>query len=213
MTAQETAAAGAVQTGARKPDYNSTRETLKLPEFGRHVQDMVDHALTIADRDERRSYAEAIIQVMAGLSPKTRTMPDYRQKLWDYLAYISDYRLDIDYPCEITRKDAATRPARLAYPGGAVRYRHYGRLIEQAIAHAEEMAEGEERDTLVRLVGNRMKRNLADWKGDGVQDAKVARDIAHYTEGKIVPDFDGENGKPLMHVSESRTRQRKTKKQ
>ncbi len=212
MTAQDTAAGAAARNEAQKPDYNSTREKLKLPEFGRHVQDMVEHALTIADRDERLRYAEAIVQVMAGVSPKTRSMPDYRQKLWDYLAYLSDYRLDIDYPCEITRQDAAARPARLVYPGGPVRLRHYGRLIEQAIAHAEDMPEGEERDAFVRLVGNRMKRNLADWKGDGVQDAKVARDIAHYTEGKIVPDFDSENGRPLMHVTEVRPRTRKVKK-
>lgn len=195
---------------AAMPGYNSTRGAVKLPEFGRLVQDMVEHALTIEDRGQRLRYAETIVQVMAGLSPKTRSIPDYRQKLWDYLAYLSDYRLDIDYPCEITRKDACARPARLSYPGGEVRLRHYGRLVGQALAQAEKMPDGEAKDTLVRLVATRMKRNLADWKSETAEDSKVARDIAYYTGGRIVPDFGADGGQPLAHMPEYRPRPRRT---
>ena len=91
-----------------------------------------------------------------------------------------------------------------------MRLRHYGRLIEQAIAHAEDMPEGEERDAFVRLVGNRMKRNLADWKGDGVEDTKVARDIAYYTDGRVEPDFNSPQNK-LMQIGDNRFRTRKNK--
>ena len=195
----------------QKVEYNSTRETLKLPEYGRLVQEMVEYALTLTDRAERQRYAEAIIEVMAGLNPKMKDVPGFRHKLWDHLAYISGYQLDIDYPYEIKqRKEGVNAPQKLSYPKGPIRFRHYGRLIERAMQQLEEMPKGAERDELLRLIANRMKRNLADWKGDGVQDVKVARDIAFYTEGKAQPDF-SKPGEQLMHIGENRFRTRKNR--
>lgn len=193
-----------------RPEYNSTREKLKLPEYGRLVQDMVEHALTIENRQERNIYARAIAAVMMGLSPKMIDVADFRQKTWDNLAYLSDYKLDIDYPFPITRRDSGKRPGKLPYPGDRIKMRHYGHLIETAIERMAEMPEGPQRNTMVRLVANRMKRNLADWKGDGVDDTKVARDIAFYTEGQIAPSFGG-NNRPLMKIGENRFRTRKNK--
>lgn len=194
-----------------KPDYNSTRETLKLPEYGRMVQDMVEYALTIKDKRERQLYAEAIVQVMMGLNPKMEDVPDFRHKIWDHLAFMADYKLDIDYPFEITRQDGMRKhPSKLSYPQSRIRFRHYGRLVEKAMAELREMAEGEQRDDYIRLLANRMKRNLADWKGDGVQDEKVARDIAFYTDGKVEPNF-SESGQQLMKIGDNRFRTRKNK--
>lgn len=195
----------------QKPDYNSTREKLKLPEYGRLVQDMVDYALTIEDKRERQAYAEAIVQVMSGLNPKMSDVPDFQHKIWDHLALMADYKLDIDYPFEITKQEGKhNHPSKLSYPKSHIRFRHYGRLIEKAIDNLNKMEEGEERNEYVRLLANRMKRNLADWKGDGVQDSKVARDIAFYTDGKVEPDF-SEPGKQLMKIGENRFRTRKNK--
>lgn len=191
-------------------EYNSTREALKMPEYGRLVQDMVEYALTIADKAERQQYAETIIAVMTGLNPKMKDVSDYRHKLWDHLAYISGYQLDIDYPFEIEKKDVLKRPQKLSYPKGNIRFRHYGRLIEKALNDLQNVEDDAERDALVQLIGNRMKRNLADWKGDGVEDSKVARDIAYYTEGKVQPDFT-QKGKKLMQIGDSRFRTRKNK--
>lgn len=194
-----------------KPDYNSTREALKLPEYGRMVQNMVEYALTLTDKAERQSYAEAIVRVMMGLNPQMADVPDYQHKIWDHLAYLADYKLDIDYPFEITRHEGERpRPAKLAYPKNNIRFRHYGHLIETAIDELNEMADGPQREAFTRLLANRMKRNLADWKGDGVQDTKVARDIAYYTEGRVAPDF-SEPGKQLMQIGENRFRTRKNK--
>ena len=191
-------------------EYNSTREALKMPEYGRLVQDMVEYAQTIADKAERQQYAETIIAVMTGLNPKMKDVSDYRHKLWDHLAYISGYQLDIDYPFEIEKKDVLKRPQKLSYPKGNIRFRHYGRLIEKALNDLQNVEDDAERDALVQLIGNRMKRNLADWKGDGVEDSKVARDIAYYTEGKVQPDFT-QKGKKLMQIGDSRFRTRKNK--
>lgn len=195
----------------RKIVYNSTRKALKFPEYGRLIQDMVDYALTIENREERQAYAVAIVKVMEGFNPKMKDVVDFQHKIWDHLAYISDYKLDIDYPFEITKHEGKhIIPSKLSYPKGHIRFRHYGRLIEKAVKELKEMPEGEKRDDLVRVIANRMKRNLADWKGDGIQDSKVARDIAFYTEGKIEPDF-STPGKQLIQIGENRFRTRKNK--
>ena len=175
------------------------------------VSYMVDYALTLTDREERQHYAEAIVGVMVGLNPKMKDVTDYQHKIWDHLAYMADYKLDIDYPFEITEhRDGMKKPEKLSYPKGHIRFRHYGRLVERAMEELKTMPEGSERDELTRLIANRMKRNLADWKGDGVEDTKVARDIAFYTEGHVHPDFE-EPGQQLMQIGENRFRTRRNK--
>lgn len=128
----------------------------------------------------------------------------------EYLAWLSNYQLDIDNPFEVTEARERTKPGKLSYPKTGIRLRHYGRLIERAMDDLKEMPEGAERDAYVRLVANRMKRNLADWKGDGVEDTKVARDIAYYTDGRVEPDFNSPQNK-LMQIGDNRFRTRKNK--
>ncbi len=166
-------------------DYNTTQEKLLMPEYGRLIQQMVDHVQTITDRITRQAYAERIIGVMGNMNPQMKNVPDYHQKLWNHLALMTDYQLDIDYPVEITRQTDSYKPSKLVYPHHDIHYRHYGNLVEQLVADLEKMPEGEERDNLVLLTTGRMKRNLADWKGDGVENEKVARDLENYTHGVI----------------------------
>ncbi len=194
------------------PQYNSTRPALRLPEYGRLVQDMVAHALTLSHRAARQRYAEAIIGVMATLTPQFKGEADYRHKLWNHLAYLADYKLDIDYPYEIKRHDDAETPRpHLSYPKHSIRFRHYGAIIEEALDQLAHTTEGPARDRLTRLIAARMKRNLADWKGDGIDDSKVARDIAYYTDGAVEPDF-SQPGKALPKISDNRFRARNNKK-
>ena len=199
-------------TNSTEPhDYNSTQSALKLPEYGRMIQHMVDYALTIEKKEERQRYAEVIATIMLGLNPKMKEVPGFKHKVWDHLAYMSDYKLDINYPFEISKKAIRQEtPNKLPYPKGEIRFRHYGRLLEQALNQLTEMEANSSRENLTRLIANRMKRNLADWKGDGIQDAKVAHDIAMYTNGKVDPDFQRE-GQELMHIGENRFRTRKNK--
>lgn len=192
------------------PTYNAQEPRLLLPEYGRMVQEMALYALTIDNKDERQTYAEAIVSVMAGLCPQMRDVPDYQQKLWDHLAYMTDYKLDIDYPCQPERYDTSQRPQHLDYPHHKIGLRHYGYLTEAAIDILAAQPEGPERDVLTRVVANRMKRNLADWKGDGMDDAKVAQDLETYTDGRICPDF---SDQPLMKMVDNRFRTRKNKAQ
>ena len=184
--------------------YNTEEERLVLPEYGRNIQNMVDYCVTIEDREERKRCANTIINIMGNMFPHLRDVNDFKHKLWDHLAYISGYRLDIDYPCEIEKRESGPQPAHLSYPGKPIRYRHYGHLLEKLIQKLAEMPAGPERDELTRIVAYRMKYDLAEWKGDGIEDAKVSEDLARYTNGAIHPDFTyAPLGMPVLGSSEN----------
>ena len=166
--------------------YNTQLKQLALPEYGRNIQRMVDHCLSIEDRDERTRCAYSIIASMANLFPELKNGGNYDHKLWDHLAIMSDFKLDIDYPCDIIRPDNLTsRPDTVPYGANGVRYRHYGKTIVEMIGKASEMPEGEERDTLVRYVANHMKKLMLGVNKDGVDDEKVFHDLAELSHGAI----------------------------
>lgn len=171
--------------------YNTQRDKLSMPEYGRAVQDMVQHALGIEDKAERQRCAQTIVDVMANMQPMLREQPDFRQKLWDHLAYMSNYELDVDYPYPVTRlDDDTTKPAPLSYPQKNIRNRHYGFLLEQMLAHLATLPEGEERSALTQYVADQMKQSLFDWNRDAMDAEKIASDIARYTDGRVQLDLD-----------------------
>ena len=132
-------------------EYNTKQKKLALPEYGRSVQKMVDHALTIEDREERQRCAATIVEVMGSMFPNTRNLPDYERKLWDHLAIMSDFTLDIDYPFEVIRKEEFhVAPERVPYQTGEIRNRHYGRIVEQG-THAQLLALDGEYSKLYKL--------------------------------------------------------------
>lgn len=166
--------------------YNTQLKRLILPEYGRNIQQMVDYCLSIPDREERTVCAYSIIASMGNLFPHLRDTDDFKHKLWDHLAIMSDFKLDIDYPCEIIRPESLdTRPEPLDYRRPRIHYRHYGSYVESMIAKAMEMPEGEERDAFVILVANHMKKVMLQVNPDGVDDAKIFSDLAEYTHGAI----------------------------
>ena len=166
-------------------DYNTQRPKLLLPGYGRIVQEMVDYAKTLPEKTQRQACAEAIVGVMASFASGRRQQPDFWHKLWDHLALMANYELDIDYPYEIVRRTDQARPARLPYPQTRIRYRHYGHLIEELTRKLKEMPEGEERSQLAWLVAGQMRRSLNDWNKDALSDRKVAADLAAYTDGVV----------------------------
>lgn len=170
--------------------YNTQREKLILPEYGRCIQEMVDICLGIEDRTERQRCAETIIGIMANMNPDVRQQPDYEHMLWDQLAILSGYRLDIDYPFEVIRQEeVAAKPKPLKYPMQRIRYRHYGHLTEAYMRHLQEMPEGEQRDQLMSMMANFMKRSLYNWNRDAMDERKVKTDLEAYTDGAVeVPE-------------------------
>ena len=171
--------------------YNSQLKQLILPEYGRNVHQMVEHCMSLPDRDERNRCAHTIIAIMDNMFPENRVEADYKHKLWDHLAIMSEFELDIDYPYEIVRKDNLdSRPEPMGYHLEPIKYRHYGKIIERMIERAAQYPEGEERDTLVMLLANHMKKLIFQINKEDVEDAKIFKDLYYYSGGKIKLNVD-----------------------
>lgn len=167
-------------------EYSTQKGKLVMPEYGRNIQQMVDYALTIEDRAERTRCVKTIVYIMGNFFPYLRDVDDFKHKLWDHVAMMSDFKLDIDYPYEIVRPDYLNvKPDRIPYSSGKIRYRHYGRAIEQLIQKAVEMPEGEERDQLIALTASHMKKDYITWNKDTVEDQKIYDDIYEMSGGAI----------------------------
>ena len=182
-------------------EYNTQRRRLPLPEYGRSVQNMVDYALTIEDRDERQRCAETIVNIMEGMFPSLRDMPDFKRKLWDHLAVMADFKLDIDYPYEVVKpEELEVKPEVIPYASSNIRYRHYGRILGEMIEKAVELEDEEERKQLVDLIAVRMKKSFIGWNKDGVEDQKILEDLKEYSKGKIDLKLEDLNMGPSLAV-------------
>lgn len=168
-------------------EYNTQQRKLPLPEYGRSVQNMVDYALTIEDREERQRCANTIVNIMGGMFPNLRDANDNNHKLWDHLAIMSDFQLDIDYPVEVVKKESLEiKPDRIAYPQHRIRYRHYGAYIQNLIQIAVDYPEGAERKRLLQLIANHMKKDYQNWNNkDGMENQKILDDLCELSGGKI----------------------------
>ncbi len=194
-------------------DYNTQREKLLMPEYGREIQKMVDHAVSLPDKAERQKCANTIIHLMESKNPQLKDNEDYEQALWDHLYLMSHKQLDIDWPFDVSEAEKIlSKPAPLEHPTGNVRLRHYGRLMEEVFEKLKTMPEGEERDELVRLTANQMKRNLAAWGHGSMDDEKVADDLARFTDGKVQIDLSSFRFDHIAAVSNNDNGKRNGKK-
>lgn len=172
-------------------DYNTQREQLILPEYGREIQSMVNYAVGLPERAERQQCAETIIAVMRRMVPQSGDNESYEQKLWDHLALMSGFRLDIDYPYDVTQAvQIAKKPEPMPYPMKDIPVRHYGNMMFELFEQLKTMADGPERDELIRVTANQMKRSLSQWSQGSADDEKVADDLARFTDGKVQLDLD-----------------------
>jgi hypothetical protein len=168
-------------------DYNTSRPKLILPEYGRNIQKMVDYVLTISDRDERNRLAQAVIIIMGNMNPHLRDINDFKHKLWDHLAIMSNFKLDIDYPYEIPQpEEFAEKPRRVKYNNTEIRYRHYGSIVENLIREAVKLPEGEDKDTLTRLIANHMKKSYLAWNRDSVTDEIILADLYELSGRRLI---------------------------
>jgi len=167
-------------------DYNSNRKNLILPEYGRHIQKMVDHALTIEDQEERMKCAKTIIGIMGNMFPHLRDVNDFKHKLWDHLAIMSDFKLDIEYPYEVLAKETLTkRPDKMPYRNSKISYKHYGELVEKMIEQAVLIEDETERKHLNVMIANHMKKSLFLWNKDSVTDERIFDDLKRLSNGKL----------------------------
>ena len=157
--------------------YNTQLPELTLPEYGRNIHNMVDFCTGLEDREERTRCAYSIIDIMGNLFPHLRDVNDFKHILWDHLAIMSNFELDIDYPYEVvTKEDLNVHPEPIEYSRPTMRYRHYGKIIEKMVKLAVEMEEGDEKEQFVVLVAVQMKKAYVHWNKE-IDDMKIYIDL------------------------------------
>lgn len=167
-------------------EYNSERPHLIIPEYGRHVQKLVDHCVALETQEERNTMAKAIVDVMGNLQPHLRDVPDFKHKLWDQLFIMSDFRLEADAPYEKpSKEELQQKPEKLAYPKSASKYRFYGNNIQTMIDTALSWEDGDMKEALVFTIANHMKKCFLNWNKDTVEDDVIFNHLFELSHGKI----------------------------
>ena len=155
-------------------EYNSERPLMIIPEYGRHIQKLVNHCVALESKEERNTMAQAIVDVMGNLQPHLRDVPDFKHKLWDQLFIMSDFKLDAESPYpQPSREELQEKPERLAYPTATSKYRYYGKNIQTMINVALSWEDGDLRDALIYTIANHMKKCYLNWNKDTVDDAVI----------------------------------------
>jgi len=167
-------------------EYNGERPHLIIPEYGRHIQKLIDHCILIEDIEERNKMAKAIVDVMGNLQPHLRDVPDFKHKLWDQLFIMSDFKLEVESPYEKPEREVLqAKPEALAYPKSASKYRFYGNNIQTMIDVALTWEEGEAREALYFAIANHMKKCYLNWNKDTVEDKVIFKHLIELSKGEI----------------------------
>ena len=167
-------------------EYNTIREDLIIPEYGRHIQKMIHHASSQKSKDERNKIAKSIISVMGNLQPHLRDVSDFQHKLWDQLFIMSDFNLDVDSPFEKPKKEELlAKPDPLSYPQNFPKYRFYGNNIKIMIDEAVKWDSGDKKDALVYIIANHMKKCFLNWNKDSVEDQVIFDHLYELSNSKI----------------------------
>lgn len=188
-------------------DYNTNRKRLVLPEYGRNIQKMVLHVMSIEDREERNFAAQSVIQVMGNMNPHLRDVSDFKHKLWDHLAIISEFDLDIDSPYALpTAEELSEKPNQVPYKSNRIKYKHYGKSLELFIQTAFEMEDGDTKDAFIDIIANHMKKSFLTWNREVVSDEQIVDDLIELSDGKLKVNRD------KINLAETREILSKTKK-
>lgn len=202
-----------------KISYNSARPDLILPEYGRSIHNMVNHCVSLDDREERNRCARAIIAIMGNLFPHLRDVEDFKHKLWDHLHIMSDFQLEVDSPYpKPLRETFQEKPRKVEYPSGKIKYGHYGKTIELIIDKIAAEPDEEKRKALSVDVANLMKSTYVVWNQNSVRDEVIANDLKKLSDGKLTvenPEDVLKSTKAVIHemgVKRSKKSQNRSKK-
>ena len=167
-------------------EYNTEREHLIIPEYGRHLQKMINHAVAQDSKESRNRLAKAIISVMGNMQPHLRDVPDFQHKLWDQFFIMANFDIDVESPFEKPQKELLDmKPEKLPYPQNYPKYRFYGNNIKLMIDSAISWEEGELKDVLVFTIANHMKKNFLSWNKDTVEDVVILAHLEELSDGKL----------------------------
>ncbi|MCP4441717.1 MAG: DUF4290 domain-containing protein [Aureispira sp.] len=166
-------------------EYNTQRSPLLIREYGRNTQSLIEHAITIEDREERQGFVESIVRLIMDMYPHTRNVEDYRLKVWSHILQMSNYKLDVDYPDNIPNTKERKKPEKVEYPTNTNRYRHYGQNVRELIQKALIMEDEEKRKEFVRVIAAYMKLSFKTWNRDNVTDDLIRSEFAKLTKGEL----------------------------
>ncbi len=167
-------------------EYNTSRGDLLLPEYGRNVQNMIQHVMVIEDREIRNSAAQAIIEVMGQLNPHLRDVDDYKHKLWTHLFVMSDFKLDVDSPFEIPSRESLVEPPDvMPYPKASIRFGHFGQYTQQILELASAIEDEAEREYITKSMGNFMKKQFLMHNNNAVENGVIADQLSKLSNGKL----------------------------
>lgn len=168
-------------------EYNTTRSKMLMPEYGRNVQRMIEHLMTIEDRDKRLKSATAIVDLMGTLNPQLKSIEDYEHKLWDHLYLITDFKLDVDGPYPVpSREQMMRKPDPIPYPQSRISHRHFGKNLKGFIALAMEEEDDEKRQSMTQQIGYYMKLAYINWHREPVHDDMIKNELSVLTKGKLI---------------------------
>lgn len=167
--------------------YNTDLSAIILPEYGRHIQDMVEVCRGLATKEERNQCASIIVRTMKSVSSTKRDSSVGEQVYWDHLAVISEFDLDIDFPeGTITQERLMSTPDKIPYISNKIYARYYGHLIATLVDEVSKMPMGKERAEAEYFLALQMKRNYMTWNNPLVEDERIFQDLANLSEGEIV---------------------------
>ena len=167
-------------------EYNTTREKLILPEYGRNVQNMISHAMKIEEREERNNAAQAIIEVMGQLNPHLRDVDDFRHKLWTHLFVMSNFELDVDSPYEIPKQEVLNeKPELMSYPTGRIKYGHYGKYTQSMLDSSVDISDTEAKEFFKMAMGNFMKKQYLVHNNGAVENHVIAEHLNELSNGDL----------------------------
>ncbi|MFA9290070.1 MAG: DUF4290 domain-containing protein [Solirubrobacteraceae bacterium] len=184
-------------------NYNTAKEKLVIPEYGRYIQNMINHCLSIEDKEKRNNCAKSIIEVMGNLNPHLRDVPEFQHKLWDQLFIISKFKLEVESPYPISSPDIfIAKPDKLKYPTRDLKYRFYGVTIKKMIKEGVKWENEEKKQALFFAIANQMKKNYSIWNRDKVEDSVIFDNLLELSNGEINLKL---NNQPLMNVSDAKS--------
>ena len=167
-------------------EYNTNRTKLLMPEYGRNIQQMVEYCKSLPSKEERNEVAKTIVEFMGQRNPHLRDEENYKHKLWDHLYILADYDLDVDAPYPFpTKEELDQKPNRIDYPSFDNEYKFYGKSILQLIDRAIELEEGEEKEALIQVIANNMKKSYNVYNKEHVQDEVIFRHLKELSQDKL----------------------------
>ena len=195
--------------------YNTARDHLILPEYGRNVQKMVDHATTIQNKEERNKCVKTIIDFMGQMNPQLRDLKEFNHKLWDDLFIISKFQLEADSPYPLPEpKKLDERPEKMPYPKNKIKFPFYGAALENMIRYAVNQNDGRDKEIMTGMIANHMKKSYLLFNKHSVSNDTIILHLKQLSDNKLIipKDFEFIRSSSVINKSQKNYKKKFKKK-